>query len=154
MPPSYRAYSAGLPRRTPRVRPWPPRPPGRAGLRHFSARHRTGFRRVRHPGRGGSARDLFFRGGSPRFRSTVFADRLSHRSPSPGKTPWASATRQSFPQRATPTFGQRPCTCPAMGITHDQMQPPYWFRGATPTPRLSGPITFPTCFHTAGRPAS
>ena len=43
MPPSYRVYSAGLPRRPARVRPLPPRLPKQPRLRHFSSRHRIGF---------------------------------------------------------------------------------------------------------------
>jgi hypothetical protein len=151
VPPSCRAYSAGLPRRQRRSVLHRPAGPKTDEIKALFRATPHRVRRVRHSLDGsGSVRGVFCRGAAPRFRLTVFAGRLSHRPPNPGKTPWACATQPSFPGRATPTLGLGPCICPFAGITRDRMQPSYWFRDAIPTPRLSSPITFPAVLSHSG----
>jgi hypothetical protein len=90
LPPSYRVYSAGLPRRPARVRPSPPRLPKQAGLRHFSPRHRIGFPVAATPCAGAGRHATCFvavvpQGSAPPFSPTgcrtgrlIPAERLGH----------------------------------------------------------------------------
>jgi hypothetical protein len=150
---SHRAYSAGLPRRLPTCVIGTPTPlreqredtfPRDAGPVYPSplppAREQDGKRVcLSRSSSQGSATRPFSRATALRRRRLLSV-----------LAPWVHATHRRFHRRATPTLGLAGPPVQRQPRDYRQIQPSYWFRGATATPWYSRPMMSARAFTRVG----